>query len=175
MTGWGNQKSIDSGIQVNFLDLDPCQCPADQRPQQAFERDRDQSRRSREDQDWSITRGGVWYPTWLANVMMVEKINDRWRMYTKENRHCEALAGVFVVLKRHKLKLNLEKCSFDILAGKFLRFMLKQRGTKASLKKHEEFRKMTHIKKYAAKATIARRPFERETSKERGIREETRE
>ncbi|RDX83674.1 Retrovirus-related Pol polyprotein from transposon opus, partial [Mucuna pruriens] len=45
----------------------------------------------------------------------------------KENRHCEALASVFVGLRKHKLKLNPEKFSFDVQAEKFLGFMLIQR------------------------------------------------
>ncbi|RDX78272.1 Retrovirus-related Pol polyprotein from transposon opus, partial [Mucuna pruriens] len=42
-----------------------------------------------------------------------------------------------MVLKKHKLKLNLEKCSFGIHADKFLGFMLTRRGIEANPKKCE--------------------------------------
>ncbi|RDX96451.1 Retrovirus-related Pol polyprotein from transposon 17.6, partial [Mucuna pruriens] len=50
----------------------------------------------------------------------------------KENRHCEMLEYVFKTLRDHQLKLNLEKCSFEVQAGKFLGFMLTERGIKAN-------------------------------------------
>ncbi|RDY06409.1 Retrovirus-related Pol polyprotein, partial [Mucuna pruriens] len=46
----------------------------------------------------------------------------------KANRHCETLERVFKTLRDHKLKLNPEKCSFEVQAGKFLGFMLTERG-----------------------------------------------
>ncbi|RDX92741.1 hypothetical protein CR513_25080, partial [Mucuna pruriens] len=49
--------------------------------------------------------------------------------------HCKALGRVFQVLRRHQLKLNPEKCSFGVQAGKFLGFMLTERGIEANLKK----------------------------------------
>ncbi|RDX74986.1 Protein NYNRIN, partial [Mucuna pruriens] len=36
--------------------------------------------------------------------------------------HCRALERVFQVLRQHQLKLNPEKCSFGVQAGKFLGF-----------------------------------------------------
>ncbi|RDX75235.1 hypothetical protein CR513_44901, partial [Mucuna pruriens] len=158
----------------------------------------------------------VWYPTWLANMVMVRKSNGKWRIctdYTNLNKvclkypyplpsidqlvdeaskydllsfmdtyfrnnqirmhpktrqrrhssqiifkdhvgcklevyvddmvvktttdeqHCEALTQVFTILKKHKLKLNPEKCSFGVQAGKFLGFILTRRGIEANLEK----------------------------------------
>ncbi|RDX92429.1 Retrovirus-related Pol polyprotein from transposon 17.6, partial [Mucuna pruriens] len=34
--------------------------------------------------------------------------------------HCETLGRVFEVLRRHQLRLNPEKCSFGMQAGRFL-------------------------------------------------------
>ncbi|RDY02801.1 Retrovirus-related Pol polyprotein from transposon 17.6, partial [Mucuna pruriens] len=52
---------------------------------------------------------------------------------TIENRRCDALAGVFVVLRKHRLKLNPEKCSF----GRLLGFMLTRKGIEANIDKCE--------------------------------------
>ncbi|RDX91227.1 hypothetical protein CR513_26814, partial [Mucuna pruriens] len=46
--------------------------------------------------------------------------------------HCEALERVFEVLRKHQLRLNPEKCSFDVQAGKFLGFMLTERVIEAN-------------------------------------------
>ncbi|RDX66575.1 Retrovirus-related Pol polyprotein from transposon opus, partial [Mucuna pruriens] len=64
-------------------------------------------------------------------------INDVVVKSPDENRHCEVLTNVSVVLRQHKLKLYLEKCSFDVHVGKFLGFMLTQRGIEANPKKCE--------------------------------------
>ncbi|RDX84749.1 Retrovirus-related Pol polyprotein from transposon 17.6, partial [Mucuna pruriens] len=49
--------------------------------------------------------------------------------------HYKALERVFQVLRRHQLKLNLEKCSFRVQAGKFLGFMLTERGIEGNPEK----------------------------------------
>ncbi|RDX75708.1 Retrovirus-related Pol polyprotein from transposon 17.6, partial [Mucuna pruriens] len=46
--------------------------------------------------------------------------------------HCEALGRVFEVLRRHQLRLNPEKCSFGVQVGRFLGFMLTERGIEAN-------------------------------------------
>ncbi|RDX85065.1 hypothetical protein CR513_33786, partial [Mucuna pruriens] len=43
---------------------------------------------------------------------------------TKVFEHCQALGRVFAILRKHQLRLNPEKCSFGVQAGKFLGFML---------------------------------------------------
>ena len=42
---------------------------------------------------------------------------------------------MFVTIARYKLKLNLEKCIFDVEAGKFLGFLLSERGIEANPEK----------------------------------------
>ncbi|RDX64247.1 hypothetical protein CR513_57218, partial [Mucuna pruriens] len=49
--------------------------------------------------------------------------------------HYRALRKVFQVLRKHQLKLNPEKCSFGVQAGKFWGFMLTEGGIKANLEK----------------------------------------
>ncbi|RDX60861.1 hypothetical protein CR513_60964, partial [Mucuna pruriens] len=50
----------------------------------------------------------------------------------KADEHCEALERVFKTLRDHQLRLNPEKCSFGVQAGKFLGFMLIERGIEAN-------------------------------------------
>ena len=47
--------------------------------------------------------------------------------------HLIDLRAVFNVLRLHRLKLNASKCAFNVGFGKFLRFMVTQRGIKANL------------------------------------------
>ncbi|RDY07703.1 hypothetical protein CR513_08149, partial [Mucuna pruriens] len=51
---------------------------------------------------------------------------------TKVSEHCQALRRVFAILRKHQLWLNPEKCSFGVHAGKFLGFMLIERGIEAN-------------------------------------------
>ncbi|RDX92245.1 Retrovirus-related Pol polyprotein from transposon opus, partial [Mucuna pruriens] len=53
------------------------------------------------------------------------------------NEHCSTLDRVFKIRRKHQLKLNSEKCSFDVQAGKFLGFMPTKRGIKANSKKFQ--------------------------------------
>jgi hypothetical protein len=45
----------------------------------------------------------------------------------------EDLRAVFDTLRRHRLKLNASKCTFGVGSGKFLGFMVTQRGIEANL------------------------------------------
>jgi len=47
----------------------------------------------------------------------------------EEVRHQEDLAELFVIINKYQLKLNPEKCVFCVKAGKFLGFLLIERGT----------------------------------------------
>ncbi|RDX78360.1 Retrovirus-related Pol polyprotein from transposon 17.6, partial [Mucuna pruriens] len=49
--------------------------------------------------------------------------------------HCGALGRIFGVLREHQLRLNPNKCSFGVRAGKFLGFMLTERGIEANPEK----------------------------------------
>ncbi|RDX78659.1 hypothetical protein CR513_41033, partial [Mucuna pruriens] len=49
--------------------------------------------------------------------------------------HCKALGRVFCILREHQLCLNPNKCSFGVRVGKFLGFMLTERGIEANLEK----------------------------------------
>ena len=46
----------------------------------------------------------------------------------REMQYIDDLKGVFEVLRRHKLRLNVDKCAFGVGAGKFLGYMITHRG-----------------------------------------------
>lgn len=41
------------------------------------------------------------------------------------------LGDVFAILKRHKLRLNAEKCAFGVGSGRFLGYIVTRRGIEA--------------------------------------------
>ena len=49
--------------------------------------------------------------------------------------HVEHLRQMFNVLRKYQMKLNHLKCAFGVGLGKFLGFMVNQRGIKANPKK----------------------------------------
>jgi len=53
----------------------------------------------------------------------------------EKSRHIADLEELFVTIARYKLKLNPEKCVFGVEAGKFLRFLLSERGIEANPEK----------------------------------------
>ncbi|RDX90703.1 hypothetical protein CR513_27406, partial [Mucuna pruriens] len=65
-------------------------------------------------------------------VNIVVYVDDMVIKSKKANRHCETLERVFKTLRDHQLKLNPEKCFFGVQVGKFLGFMLTERGIEAN-------------------------------------------
>ena len=55
-------------------------------------------------------------------------INDMVVKSKQEVQHIEDFQGVFEVLQQHKLRLNGEKCTFGVGAGKFLGYLITCRG-----------------------------------------------
>ena len=49
-----------------------------------------------------------------------------------EERHLDNLHETFDTLRRHQMKLNPKKCAFGVSSGKFLGFMVSQRGIEAN-------------------------------------------
>jgi len=45
-----------------------------------------------------------------------------------ESEHLNDLGNIFGILRKHKLRLNASKCSFDVGFGKFLGYMVTHRG-----------------------------------------------
>ena len=50
-------------------------------------------------------------------------IDDRVVKSKQEMKHIDDLKGVFEVLRRHKLRLNADKCAFRVGASKFLGYL----------------------------------------------------
>ncbi len=59
-------------------------------------------------------------------------IDDMVVKSVKSSNHVEDLRRVLGILRRHNLKLNAAKCAFGVGSGKFLRFMVTQRGIEAN-------------------------------------------
>ena len=49
--------------------------------------------------------------------------------------HLDDLKETFTTLKQYRMKLNPAKCIFGVVSGKFLGFMVSQRGIKANPEK----------------------------------------
>ena len=49
-----------------------------------------------------------------------------------EERHLDDLQETFDTLRRHQMKLNPNKCAFGVSSGKFLGFMVSQKGIEAN-------------------------------------------
>ena len=47
-----------------------------------------------------------------------------------ESKHINDLRNIFEILRRHKLHLNVAKCSFGVGSGKFLGYMVTHHGIK---------------------------------------------
>ena len=52
-----------------------------------------------------------------------------------EGKHLDDLQETFDTLKWYNMKLNSSKCSFRVSLGKFLEFMVSNRGIEANLEK----------------------------------------
>ena len=83
---------------------------------------------------------GVTYQRMMAR-MFRDKIGRTVEVYIddmvvksrKEQGHINDLREVFEVLKRHKLRLNVDKCAFGVGPGKFLGYMIIHRGIEVNL------------------------------------------
>ena len=53
----------------------------------------------------------------------------------EELTHLDDLEETFATLKKHQMKLNPSKCVFGVASGKFLGFMVSQRGIEANPEK----------------------------------------
>lgn len=73
---------------------------------------------------------------------MVEVYIDDMVVKSRENqRHVKDLNESFEILKRHKLRLNSNKCAFRIGAKKFQGHMITRRGIKVNL---DQIRAIAH-------------------------------
>ena len=61
----------------------------------------------------------------------------------REEDHLEDLRETFDTLRSYNMKLNLGKCAFKVTVGKFLGFMVSQRGIEANPDKIRVIMEMT--------------------------------
>ena len=79
----------------------------------------------------------------LVNWMFNKQIGRNMEVYIddmlvkskEELAHLDDLKETFTSLKQYQMKLNPSKCVFGVASGKFLGFMVSQRGIKANLEK----------------------------------------
>ena len=61
----------------------------------------------------------------------------------KAESHLDNLKETFDTLRKYHMRLNLAKCVFRVSSGKFLGFMVSQRGIEANLEKVKAILDMT--------------------------------
>ena len=92
-----------------------------------------------------------------------------------EERHLDDLQETFNTFRRHQMKLNPKKCAFGVSSGKFLGFMVSQRGIVANPDKIQAIldmeppknikevqsltRRIAALNKFVSKATDKCLPF----------------
>ncbi|KAM2331707.1 hypothetical protein ACFX1X_022358 [Malus domestica] len=75
--------------------------------------------------------------------MFAEQIGKSMEVYVDDmlvkskhaDQHITNLSETFTILKRYRMRLNPNKCAFGVGSGKFLGFMISQRGIEANLEK----------------------------------------
>ena len=79
----------------------------------------------------------------LVNMMFKEQIGRTIEVYVDDmlikskvtSDHIAHLADMFKIVRKYRMKLNPLKCTFGVASGKFLGFMVNQRGIEANPKK----------------------------------------
>ncbi|KAM1798093.1 hypothetical protein ACFX12_032194 [Malus domestica] len=79
----------------------------------------------------------------LVNSMFAEQIGKNMEVYVDDmlvkskhaDQHITNLSEIFTILKRYRMRLNPNKCAFGVGSGKFLGFMISQRGIEANPEK----------------------------------------
>ena len=64
----------------------------------------------------------------------------------EELTHLDDLKEKFTTLRQYQMKLNPSKCAFGVVSGKFLEFMVSQRGIEANSEKVQAIIDMTSPK-----------------------------
>ena len=79
----------------------------------------------------------------LMNKMFVHQVGRNVQVYVDdmlvkslhEDDHLDNLRETFDTLRSYNMKLNLNKCAFEVTVGKFWGFMVSQRGIEVNLEK----------------------------------------
>ncbi|KAM1165665.1 hypothetical protein ACFX2G_025488 [Malus domestica] len=95
----------------------------------------------------------------LVNSMFTEQIGKSMEVYVDDmlvkskhaDQHITNLSKTFTILKRYRMRLNPNKCAFGVGSGKFLGFMISQRGIKAN---PEKIKSILNMKKLVISKNI---------------------
>ena len=91
---------------------------------------------------FGLKNAGITYQR-LVNKMFSKQIGRNMEVYVddmlvkskEELAHLDDLKEMFATLRQYQMKLNPSKCVFGVASGKFLGFMVSQRGIEANLEK----------------------------------------
>ena len=101
----------------------------------------------------------------LVNKIFSEQIGRNMDVYVddmlikskEELTHLDDLKETFTTLRQYQMKLNPSKCAFGVASGKFLEFMVSQRGIKANPEKVQAILDMTSPKTVKEAQKLTRR------------------
>ncbi|KAI5342892.1 hypothetical protein L3X38_010768 [Prunus dulcis] len=87
----------------------------------------------------------------LVNHLFAPLIGNTMEVYVDDmlvksrtaDQHIPNLSAMFTILKQYKIRLNPTKCAFGVASGKFLGFMISQRGIEANPEKIQAILDMT--------------------------------
>ncbi|CAL9026172.1 unnamed protein product, partial [Prunus brigantina] len=87
----------------------------------------------------------------LVNNIFAQLIGNTMEVYVDDmlvksrtaGQHIPNLSAMFTILKQYKMRLNPTKCAFGVASGKFLGFMISQRGIEAN---HEKIQAILDMK-----------------------------
>ncbi|KAL0420544.1 UNVERIFIED_CONTAM: Retrovirus-related Pol polyprotein from transposon gypsy [Sesamum latifolium] len=90
---------------------------------------------------FSLKNAGATYQR-LVNRMFKDQVGTTMEVYVddksrKEDDHLEDLRQAFEVMRTYGMKLNPSKCTFGVRGGKFLGYMVSERGIEANPEKIE--------------------------------------
>ncbi|KAM1691738.1 hypothetical protein ACFXTN_030486 [Malus domestica] len=91
---------------------------------------------------YGLKNAGATYQR-LVNSMFTEQIGKSMEVYVDDmlvkskhaDQHITNLSENFTILKKYQIRLNPNKCVFDIDSGNFLGFMISQQGIEANPEK----------------------------------------
>ena len=101
----------------------------------------------------------------LVNRMFNKQIERNVEVYVnnmlikskEEKDHLDDLKEMFNTLRQYSMKLNSSKCAFEVSSGKFLEFMVSQRGIEANLEKVKAILEMFSPKTVKEVQSLTRR------------------
>ena len=101
----------------------------------------------------------------LVNQMFEKQIMRNMEVYVddmlvksrKEEDHLDDLKETFDTLKQYSMKLNPSKCVFEVSSGKFLGFMVSQRGIEANSEKVKAILEMSSPRTVKEVQSLTRR------------------